>query len=129
MWPTGSGGWGLPEGDGSALRDGRWLRGWRRGPFGGGVVGAGGEDVGSGGGHAGEDFGGLLGGFALRVDDLGEASAEGAMMIDSGVAEVFVGEGGEALGGGGGSEGAGLDGGEKFEEGGFVHLAMRRSAG
>jgi hypothetical protein len=42
-------------------------------------------------------------------------------MIDAGVAEVFVGEGGEALGGGSGSEGAGLDGGEKFEEGGFVH--------
>jgi hypothetical protein len=33
-------------------------------------------------------------------------------MVDAGVAEVFVGEGGEALGGGGGSEGAGLDLGE-----------------
>ena len=66
-------------------------------------VGARGEDVSSGGGHAGEDFGGLLGRFALGVDDLGEAGAEGAVMIDAGVAEVFVGEGGEALGGGGGS--------------------------
>jgi hypothetical protein len=39
--------------------------------------------------------------------------------------EVFEGEAGEALGGGGGSEGAGLNGGEKFEERGFVHLYSR----
>jgi hypothetical protein len=81
---------------------------------GGGPVGACGEDVGSGGGHAGEDFGGLLGRFALGVDDFGEAGAEASVMIDAGVAEVFVREGGEALGGGGGCEGAGLYCGEKF---------------
>ena len=55
----------------------------------------------AGGGHAGEDLGGLLGGFVLGVDDFGEAGAEGAVVIDAGVAEVFVGEVGEALGGGG----------------------------
>ncbi len=81
---------------------------------GGGGVGASGEDVGSGGGHAGEDFGGLFGRFVLSVDDLGEAGTEGAVMIDAGVAQVFVGEAGETLGGGGGGEGAGLDCGEKF---------------
>jgi hypothetical protein len=47
------------------------------------------------------------------------------VMIDAGVAEVFVGEGGEALGGGSGSEGAGLYCGEEFEESGFVHLYSR----
>jgi hypothetical protein len=51
----------------------------------------------------------LFGGFVLGVDDLGEAGAEGAVMVDAGVAEVFVGEVGEALGCGGGGEGAGLD--------------------
>ena len=102
----------LLEGDGAGLRviDGGGDGGEYG--FGGDFVNAGGEDVGAGGGHAGEDFGGLFGGFALCVDDLGEAGAEGAVMVDAGVAEVFVGEGGEALGGGGGSEGAGLDLGE-----------------
>jgi hypothetical protein len=57
----------------------------------------------------------------LSVDDFGEAGAEGAVMVDAGMAEVFVGEGGEALGGGGGGEGAGLYCGEEFEERGFVH--------
>jgi hypothetical protein len=42
------------------------------------------------------------------------------------VAKVFVGKGGEALGGGGGCEGAGLDCGEEFEEGNFVHGVTSR---
>ena len=41
-----------------------------------------------GGGHSGED-GGLDWGFALCVDDFGEAGPEGAMVIDAGEAEVF----------------------------------------
>jgi hypothetical protein len=102
----------LPEGDGAGLRviDGGGDGG--QDGFGGEFVDAGAEDVGAGGGHVGEDFGGLFGGFALRVDDLGETGTERAVMIDAGVAEVFVGKVGEALGGGGGSEGSGLDGGE-----------------
>jgi hypothetical protein len=48
-------------------------------------------------------------------------------MIDAGVTDVFVGESGEALGGGGGSESAGLDLGEEFEERGFVHGLLRGS--
>ena len=52
-----------------------------------------------------------------------QAGAEGAVMVDAGVAEVFVGEVGETLGCGGGGEGSGLDLGEEFEEGGLVHVA------
>ena len=94
----GFGGGGLFEGDGAGLWmvDGCGVLG--EDACGGGGVGAGGEDVDAGGGHAGEDFGGLLRGFVLGVDDLGEAGAEGAVVIDAGVAEVFVGEVGEALG-------------------------------
>jgi hypothetical protein len=88
---------------------------------GGGGVGPGGEDVDTGGGHAGEDFGGLFGRFVLRVDDFGEAGAKSAVVIDARVAEVFVGKIGESLCGGGWGEGAGLDLGEEFEESGFVH--------
>ena len=90
--------------------------------FGRGIVDAGGEDVGAGGGHAGEDFGCLLRGFILRVDDFGEAGAEGSVVVDASVAEVFVGEIGESLGGGGGGEGAGLNGGKDFEERCLSHL-------
>ncbi len=62
---------GLAEGDGSGLRvvDGGGDGG--EDGFGGGFVGAGGEDVDAGCGHAGEDFGGLGGGFAGGVDDFG----------------------------------------------------------
>ena len=111
MCPVGSVAGGLFERDGSGLRvvDGGGKGGEDHG--GGGCVDAGGEDVDAGGGHAGEDFGGLLGGFVLRVDDLGEAGAEGAVVVDAGVAEVFVGKVGEPLGGGGGGESAGLHGG------------------
>ncbi len=49
------------------------------------------------------------GDLSCGVDDFGQAGAEGAVMVDAGVAEVFEGEVGEALGGGGGSEGAALD--------------------
>jgi hypothetical protein len=102
---------GLFEGDGAGLLviDGGWIL--AEDGFGGVGVDAGGEDVDAGGGHAGEDLGGLLRGFVLGVDDFGEASAEGAVMVDAGVAEVLVGEAGEAVGCGGGSEGSGLDGG------------------
>ncbi len=97
--------------------------GWEaRTDCGGGGVGPGGEDVDTGGGHAGEDFGGLFGGFVLRVDDLGQAGAEAAVVIDAGVAEVFEGEIGESLAGGGGGECAGFYGGEEFEERNFVHV-------
>jgi hypothetical protein len=65
----------------------------------------------------------LVGGFVLSIDDFREARTEGSMVIDAGVAEVFVGEVGETLGCGGGGEGAGLDLGEEFEKGGFVHGA------
>jgi hypothetical protein len=51
------------------------------------------------------------------------------VVIDAGVAEVFVGEIGEALGCGGGSEGAGLDFGEEFEESNFVHGCIQDTAG
>ncbi len=77
--------------------------------LGGRRIDTGRENVGARGGHSGEDFGGLLRGFVLRVDDFGEAGAEGSVMIDPGVAEVFVRERGQALGGGGGSECTGLD--------------------
>jgi hypothetical protein len=42
------------------------------------------------------------------------------------VAEVFVGEVGETLGGGGWGEGAGFDGGEEFEERDFIHGVTSR---
>ena len=45
-------------------------------------------------------------------------------MVDAGEAEVFVGESGEAVGGGLRGEGAGFDGGEEFEQGGFCHFAL-----
>ena len=48
----------------------------------------------------GKDLGGLIGRFAFGVDKFGEAGAEGTVMIDAGVTDVFVGEGGETLGGG-----------------------------
>ena len=79
------------------------------------------QDVDAGGGHAGEDFGGLFGGFALGVDDLGKAGAEGAVVIDAGVAEVFVGKIGEALAGSRWSESAGFYCCQKFEERCFIH--------
>jgi len=107
-------GFGMVEGCGRGFEDGGC----------GGLVGAGGEDVGSGGGHAGEDFGGVGGRFVLRVDDFGEAGAEGAVVVDAGEAEVFVGKSGEADCGGLRGEGAGFDGGEEFEQGGFCHLAL-----
>lgn len=90
----------------------------------GGLVGAGGEDVDAGGGHAGEDLGGVLGRLACGVDDFGQAVAEGAMVIDLGVVEVFEGEVGEASGGLLGREGAALDFGQKFEKGSFVHFDL-----
>ncbi len=104
---------GLAEGDGSGLRvvDGGGDCG--EDGFGGGFVGAGGEDVDAGGGHAGEDFGGLGWGFAGGVNDLGKAVAQGAVVVDAGVAEVFEGEVGEACGGGFGREGAALDFGQE----------------
>jgi hypothetical protein len=62
----------------------------------------------------------------LSVDDFGETGAERTVMIDTGVAKVFVREGGEAVGGGGWGEGSGLDGGEEFEERGLVHGVTSR---
>jgi hypothetical protein len=53
--------------------------------------------------------------FSLSIDDLGEAGAEGAVVVDAGVAEVFEGEIGEAVRGFGGAEVAAFYGGEKFE--------------
>ena len=86
---------------------------------GGEVVGggAGGENGDAAGGHVGEDFGDLFGGLAGGVDDLRQASAEAAMVVDLGVAEVFKREGGELGRGLVRGDGAALDLGEKFEEG------------
>jgi hypothetical protein len=50
------------------------------------------------------------------------------VMIDAGVAKVFVGEISEALAGGGGGERAGLDGGEKLEERDLIHGLLRGSS-
>ena len=72
----------MVDGGGGGCQDG----------VGGGLVGAGGEDVDAGSGHAGEDFGGLGGGFACGVDDLGESAAEGAVVVDFCVVEVFEGK-------------------------------------
>ncbi len=78
---------------------------------------AGGEYVGAGGRHAGEDGGGLRGCLAGGVDDLGQADAEGAVMVDADlrvrIAEFFKGEGGETGGGVVGAEGAALNLGEE----------------
>lgn len=97
-------GLGMVDGCGDGLKDG----------YGGRLVGAGGEDVVSGGGHAGEDFGYLGRSFAGGVDDFGEAGAEGAVVVDAGMTEVFEGEVGEAVGGFCGSKIAALYGGEEF---------------
>ena len=90
----------------------------------GGGVDASGEDVDAGGGERGEDFQGLLRGFVGGVDDFGETAAEGAVVIDAGVAEVFEGERLEARGGVGGSEVALFDGGEESEECGLSHTCV-----
>src|SRR3954447_12014216 len=66
---------GLAESDGAGLRV---VRGGGYGFEDGercGLVGAGGEDIVAGGGHAGEDFRGLGGGLSGSVDDLGETGA------------------------------------------------------
>ena len=93
------------------------------GCFGGG---AGGEDVGAGDGHAEEDAGDLFGGLAGGVDNLGEAGAEGAVVVDAGIAQVFEGEVGKAGGGLLGGEGLVLDFGEEGEEGGGGHGILVR---
>jgi len=117
-------GLGLLEGDGSGL----WVmdRGWDcdKDGFGRGLIGSGGEDVGAGGGHAGEDFGYLRGALSSRVDNFGQAGAKAAVVIDAGVAEVFVGKVSEALGCGLWGEIAAFDRGQKFEKGGFVHCLL-----
>ena len=92
MCRVGAAGGGLAEGDGAGLRVVDGGGDCCEDGCGGGGVGAGGEDVDAGGGHAGEDFGGLGGGFAGGVDDLGQAGAQGAVVVDAGVAEVFEGE-------------------------------------
>ncbi len=83
---------GLAEGDGPGLRvmdsSGDGFEDGEGGRF----VGAGGEDVVSGGGHAGEDLGCLDGGFSGGIDDLGQANAEPAVVIDASVADVFEGK-------------------------------------
>ncbi len=83
--------WGLAEGQGAGLGVifGRGLGAEDCGCMIG--CGTGSEDIGSGGGHAAKDLGCLLGRFALGVDDLGEAGAEEAMVIDLGEVEVFEG--------------------------------------
>ena len=54
-------------------------------------------------------------------DRIRQALREGAVVIDPGVSEIFVREGGEALCRSIGSKRAGLDCGEKFEERCLVH--------
>ena len=46
----------------------------------------------AGGGEALGDGGQLLWGFPLPIDNLGEATAQGAMMIDLGKAQLLIGE-------------------------------------
>jgi len=114
----------LPEGDGAGRRVMNGVGEGCEYHCGGLGVGSGSKDVGTCGGHAGEDVGGLLRGFSLGVDDLGKSDAEGAVVVDACVADVLVGHIGEALGGSGWSDGSGLDSGEEFEKRGFVHLSL-----
>ena len=62
-----------------------------------GIADAGGEHVGASSRGAGEDLGDVLRRFSFRVDDLGDAEAQAAVMIDAGKARVFIGHGAEAL--------------------------------
>jgi hypothetical protein len=64
-----------------------------------GFGGAGGEDVASVGGQAGEDFGYLSRGFALAENHFGHALAEDAVVVELGKAQVFEGEMAKALDG------------------------------
>ncbi len=84
---------------------------------------AGGEDVRAGGGGAGEDLGDLLGRFAFGVDDLRDAEAQAAMMIDAGEACVLVGHGAEALERGLRRERAGAHGFEQCEDIVPIHVS------
>jgi hypothetical protein len=56
------------------------------------IGGARGEDVAASLGHAGKDGGDLGGGLAGGEDHLGHASAQGAMVVELGEAEVFEGQ-------------------------------------
>jgi hypothetical protein len=88
-----------------------------------GLVGAGGEDIVTGCRHASEDLGSLGRRFSGGVDDLGEAGAEGAVVVDPRVAQVFKGKSGEAIGGLSRGEVSAFDGGQEFEKSSFVHDA------
>ena len=115
---------GLTECDGSGL--GVVLSGRVGGDdgLGGGGVRACGQDVGSGGSHAREDFRCLDSGLSGGVDDLRKTRAKAAMMIDFSVADVFKWERSEAGGGIFGGEGAAFDFGEERQERGFIHFVL-----
>ncbi len=103
------GGWGLTEGEAAGLRVVAGGGDEGVGGFGCCRVTARGEDVGAGGGHASEDPGGLGGGFAGGEDDLGQAGAEGAVVVNARLAGVLEGEVCETAGGLLGGEGATLN--------------------
>ena len=70
-------------------------------------------------------------GLTRGEDDFGKADAQTAVMVDTGVAEVFEGKVGEPLGGGLGSQGTAFDLGEQFQQIGRGHgsadsLSVRR---
>ena len=84
---------------------------------------AGGEYIGAGSGGAGEDFGNMLRRFAFGVDDLGDAEAQAAMMIDAREACVLIGHGAEALKCGLRRERAGAHGFEQCEDVVPIHVS------
>jgi hypothetical protein len=77
-------------------------------------VGSCGQDIGPCSGHAAKDFGGLRRRFSGSVDDLRQAGTQSAVMVNTGVTEVFEWEVCETLGGGGRGEFAALNGCEKI---------------
>ena len=89
----------MPQGEGACLGmvDGCGNDGQNRGR--GRLVGARGQDIRASGGHADEDFGSLGRGFPSSIDDLRQSGAQGAVMVDAGMADVFEGKVGEAFGG------------------------------
>lgn len=86
-----------------------------------GIADAGGEHVGASRRGAGEDLGDVLRRFSFRVDDLGDAEAQAAVMIDPGKARVFIGHGAEALKRRLGRERAGAHGFEQCEHVVSIH--------
>ena len=89
--------------------------------LGGGGIGSRGQHIDAIGRERGEDIHRLFGRFSRGEDNFRKADAQTAVMVHAGVAKVFEGEGGEALRGSLGSEGAAFDLGEQFQQRGRCH--------